>query len=76
MNANSPSGYGEKIMMIKDKATRDTFALSLGGVTVVTAFSAMPAISYERLRQEQGEKPDKSRQLNWRVWIPRRSRVF
>ncbi len=62
-------------MTKKDKATRETFALSLGGVTAVTGFSAMPAISYERLRKVQAGPASKPRQLNWRVWMPRRFRA-
>ena len=62
-------------MMKRDKTTRDTFALSLGGVTAVTAFSAMPAISYERLRQDLAGKVSKPRQPNWRDWMPRQFRV-
>jgi hypothetical protein len=75
MNADSPSGYGEKIMMMKDKATRDTFALSLGGVTAVTGFFAMPAIATNRLRKDPARTASKPRSLNWRVWTPRRVRV-
>ena len=62
-------------MIKKDKATRDTFALSLGGATAVTAFSAMPAISYERFRKDPAGKASKPRQLNWRIWVPRRLRT-
>ncbi len=62
-------------MMKKDKATRDTFALSLGGVSAVTAFSAMPAIAYDRLRKDPARTASKPRALNWRVWMPRRFRV-
>jgi hypothetical protein len=62
-------------MMKKDKAIRDTFALSLGGATAVTAFSAMPAISYERLRKDPAAKVSKPRQPIWRLWVPRRLRT-
>ena len=62
-------------MMKKYEVKRDTFALSLGGMNAVTSFSVMPAISYERLRQSQSAKTSKSRQWNWRLWMPRRSRV-
>ncbi len=62
-------------MMNKDKAIRDIIALSLGGVTTVAAYSAMPAISFDRLRQDQASNAGKPRALNWRVWMPRRFRV-
>ncbi len=62
-------------MMKKDKTARDSFALSLGGVTAVTGYYAMPAISHERLRQSQSAKTSKPRQWNWRIWMPRRFRV-
>ncbi len=62
-------------MMKKDKTARDIFALSLGGMTAVTSFSAMPAISHERLRQRQSTEASKPRQWNWRLWMPRRFRV-
>ena len=75
MYINSPSGYGEKNMTKKDKATRDTFALSLGGVTAVTPFTAMPVISHDRLQKDLARVPRRLRQVNWRVWMPRRFRV-
>ncbi len=62
-------------MMKKDKTARDPFALSLGGMTAVTSFSAIPAISHERLRQSQSADASKPGQWNWRLWVPRRSRV-
>ena len=62
-------------MMKKEEVRRDTFALSLGGLTAVTSFSAMPAISHERLRQSQSTEASKPRQWNWRIWMPRRLRV-
>ena len=62
-------------MMKKDEVKRDTFALSLGGMTVVTAFSAMPAIAHDRLRQDESATMGKPRQWNWRFWMPRRFRV-
>lgn len=46
----------ERKMIKKDKATQDSFASSLGGVTVVAGFLAMPVIPHEGLRQRFGEK--------------------
>lgn len=62
-------------MMKQHQTTRDVFALSLGGVNVVKGFSVMPVISYERLRTDQARNLSKTRQLNWRAWMPRRYRV-
>jgi hypothetical protein len=62
-------------MMKKDEVKRDTFALGLGGMNAVTGYYAMPAISHERLRQSQSAEASKSRQWDWRLWMPRRSRV-
>ena len=38
-------------MFKKDKATRDIFSLSLGGMTVASSFAPMPAIAHDRLQQ-------------------------
>ena len=62
-------------MMKKHNATRDTFALSLGGVTTVTSFCAMPAIANNRLRANPAKVASKRRQPVWRFWMLKRSRV-
>ena len=62
-------------MFKKDNATRDTFSLGLGGMTVITSFAAVPAIDHDRLRQVRVGQTQDSRQRKWRLWMPRRFRV-
>jgi hypothetical protein len=44
-------------MFKKDNATRDTFSLGLGGMTVITSFAAVPAIACDRLYQVRENRP-------------------
>jgi hypothetical protein len=62
-------------MFKKDNATRDTFSLGLGGMTVITSFAAVPAIAHDRLRQVRVGQTQDSRERKWRLWMPRRFRV-
>jgi len=44
-------------MFKKDKAVRDAFTLSQGGINVITSFAAAPAIAYNRLYQVRENRP-------------------
>jgi len=58
------------------KKTRDTFAVSLGGMNVITAFAAAPAIAHDRLRQDIAWHARYIPEQRWRLWMPRRFRVL
>ncbi len=63
-------------MKLKDNVTNDTFTLSLGGTNVVNLVVAMPAISHVQLRQDRGTTVREPRRRDWRIWMPKRSRVM
>lgn len=57
------------------KTKHDVFAMSLGGITTVTAFCNAPVIAPERLQKREMSVARRPRLLNWRLWMPRRHRV-
>ncbi len=50
--ANSPNGYGENIMLKKDKSACDQFTLALTGMRTIASFAPMPVLAYDRLRKD------------------------
>jgi hypothetical protein len=56
-DTNNQDGYGVSSMLKKDKTARDAFALSQGGMKVITAFAAAPTIAYDRLYQVRRNGP-------------------
>ena len=62
-------------MMKKDKKACDKFTLSLGGIRTISSFAPMPAIAYDRLRQDRVGQARDIPEKKWRFWMPRLFRV-
>jgi hypothetical protein len=58
-------------MFKKDKLASDNFVFSLGGMTTVSPFAAMPAIAHDRLRQVQDDGARNASERKWRLRVPR-----
>jgi len=61
--------------MKKDKPVRDAFALSLSGMRTIASFAPAPAIAHDKLHQKPVVQAYGSRNIIWRLFSPRRSRV-
>jgi len=62
-------------MIKNDKPVRDVFTFSLGGITTISAFVAVPVIADDRLHQNPPSQVLDTRERKRRFWTPRRFRV-
>ncbi len=62
-------------MIKNDKPVRDVFTFSLGGITTISAFVAVPVIADDRLRQIPPSRVRRSGEQKRRLWLPKRFRV-
>ena len=61
--------------MKRNKSVRDEFMLSLSGMRTIASFAPAPAIAYDKLHQKPVVQAYGSRNMIWRLFSPRRSRV-
>jgi len=62
-------------MFNKDRAARDAFTFSLGGMMTVSPFTLAPAIANDRLRQDRPAQACDNTEQEKRFWLPRRFRI-